>query len=205
MRVPKLFFGLVAVALLSGCVAQTPGTLAKPPESSSSPSASASAASAAPISWLIDFNAVGPLTIQGSFSAEAGKVAPYSRESPTACPSPVASAFSHDGSPTVLVRVAGTGSNVISTIFVSRDAAVLSGSGILVATAKGIGIGSSESNVIAAYPEAIRSAQPDFNAYWLSNGEARHLVFRVRGGIVDGISLQADQQYYWDYCGTSNG
>ena len=203
MRVPKLIFGLVAVALLSGCIAQTPGTLAKPPESSSSPSASA--ASTAPISWLIDFNAVGPFTIRGSFSAEAGKVAPYSRESPTTCPSSVASAFSHDGSPSVLVRVAGTGSDVISNIFVSRDAAVPEGSGILVATARGIGISSSESNVIAAYPDAIKSAQPGFNAYWLGNGEARHLVFRVRGGIVDGISLQADQQYYWDYCGTSNG
>jgi hypothetical protein len=203
--------GATAVLLACGaCSTPTPSDpTSAPPQPEPSATASATPTPPAldlddPASWVIRFDSVGPLTIGGSISAERVGMTAFSDDSqPEACALVVFQGLEPDV-PSVWAQP-DTDPDVIDVIVVTGDgeaAPFVTGSPT---TVEGVGIGSTEAEILAAYPgitEQPSEVVPDFSYYAVSDDAGRYIDFTVDpAGLVESIALSDQPVPPYEYCG----
>lgn len=212
----KFALGLVALALIivmTGCSSSDAGP-SNSATTSSSPSSAASLdpEGADPSKWIISYEGVGPLTIDGHLSSEAPELGPmYSRQPADYCQfsKPTVFLSSRDATLWALSDYAdGVATDSIVEIAVGLEAGGRAVPTVSPHTAKGIGIGSTEAALRDAYPDITYDSQPYAgsthylltDAIPLGDGEQHYLLFVVKSGAVEGIVVQGHSQYLYRYC-----
>ena len=156
-----------------------------------------------PSSWTIDFAGVGPLTRGGSISAESPGMSAFVDGSNTeACSLVVFDALAEDVPD--IFAVPGADLDTSDELVVSgngKPAPFVTGSPT---TEAGIGIGATEGELIAAYPEVASEPgpSPDTLKYSVTDGAGGYINFTVDPSrLVESIAISGSDLIPYEYCG----
>jgi hypothetical protein len=156
-----------------------------------------------PSSWTIDFAGVGPLTLGGSIAAERASMTAFVDDSdPAVCTLAV-----FDGSaenvPTIWAEPE-TDLDTTKELVVTglgEPAPFVAGSPT---TEAGIGVGATEGELVAAYPEIVptQGPGPDSTSYSLAGGSGGYINFTVdTAKLVESIAVSNSPDIPYEYCG----
>jgi hypothetical protein len=198
---------------MTGCVAMNPEPSISASAPAELPGASSSARdTASPASWIISYEGVGPLTIDGFLSTEAKELgSSYVRQPVDYCQFSKPTVFLASDDATLWVQSDydnGVVTDSIGEIAVGLEPAGRAPDTESPRTAEGIGVGSTETALKSAYPSIDYDAQPFADAthylltdgIHLANGAQHYLLFVVKSGVVSGIVVQRHSQYLYRYC-----
>jgi len=211
----------LAVVALGGCASPGEPAVSAPPVSgvknaptSSEPSVidaeNTPALSPAPIdpgdpsSWLITFDGIGPLTIGGRISEQRASMTSFTEEmDPNGCPLAV---FRIPGSPMPHLWAApGDDGDTVSMVAAHGGADPVLAAPGSPKTVVGVGVGSSEAELLTAYPDTSKVAGrvPDLGHYSLSNGTGRWIHFSIYGPdtFVTSITVNEWDRPPYEVCG----
>lgn len=215
-RLPRRVFALIAGAAAGALMLAACAGAPQPAQSSPAPEAvveSTSTPTSAPTpsetgrgDQTVDFDGVGSYVLGGAVEAVVGAVsAPYSVAPPSACPNPQTTILESDSSPTIWLQDrADTG--YIDVVAVGADVPGDPREAASPRTEFGIAIGSSLSDVEAAYPDGVLESneQGEPDRFVVSgvgtSGEPRYLVFAFHGDGVQTIFVQAASDKVWEFC-----
>ncbi|CAN5205848.1 hypothetical protein BH09ACT1_BH09ACT1_02180 [soil metagenome] len=208
---------VVLVSVLSGCSSAVPGPAASNSDpsnsdpSNSDPSNSAatddsatktsSPAASDPDEWLIDFSGIGPATVGSKLSATGGLIAGLDRDTSANCPNPNAEFFTFDGKPFIAVLTNPSDNDTVAAVTL-QYAAGTAGHGPL--TAAGVGVGSTESAVAAAYPSTASrdpSGEGILVDYPVAGPNGSYLDVVVSEGTVSAITVWKESGTISEYRG----
>jgi hypothetical protein len=129
-----------------------------------------------PGSWGISFDGIGPLTMGGQLSEEQAFMSAFTKEFEESCQLAI---FRAESAPDILAaaRYADTTDTIVATSWVASTAVAARSP----KTAEGIGVGSTLSELLEAYPDIIKLVPryPGFDEYALSNGNGRWIHFSM--------------------------
>lgn len=197
------------VLLLSACAnqqAESP-TLAPSPAQTSSggPSDTAVEQTPAPTgidlddprSWIIDFDSIGPLELDGDISATEQSMAAFARTVYDGCPSVLS--FDKPGFPSVVIPdMLGTG--LVQQIVLQGGVTSAAVSSDSPRTISGIGIGATLDELTAAYPDI--TFQDDHNTphYAVQGDSGNWINFSIYEGLVNNIVVRDSPAISKEYC-----
>ena len=187
---------VIPVLLLSGCA--TTSTPAAEPRvaATATPTPTSASDPADPASWVIGFGTFGPLAIGQPLTPEMPSLSAFEVMVQEACP----------------WLVVLTGETKVSILRDEGDLVYLMafGNGLVPrdesfqwATAHGISIGSSELEVVAAYPSVVGTeARYETTVYSVTDGGAFiNIVVQNATRVVTGIEVSETADVYPEYCG----
>lgn len=190
---------LALVGALTSCVTTptAPAASERPPATASTvpssppPSAQATAT-------VIDFGGVGALLVGDSVAQANAKLAGYSRADQATCPFP---AFVKAGAPSIWLPDT-TDAGMVDEVVIQgwgEPSAVALGSP---RTSSGIGVGSSVSDLLAAYADIEQVDAAAGTYYTLAGPGGRWMNFAsADGATVDSIVLRDEPKIDSEYCG----
>ena len=212
-RTPVWLGVLCVTVALAGCApltspVRTSEASTSTPESTTPTPTPSAPMSTKPADWVITFDGVGPLTLGGSLAAELPATAPaYEVAAADDCPNPTTSILKAESNPTIWLQSTGEGSDEIGLIAIGGDVpddARMSGSP---RTEKGVKVGSSLNELLAAYPTGTREGTPESPPFrFLVKGadasqEDRYLVFTIDKDVVQTILVQTHPGVVHEFCG----
>ena len=201
----------IGVLLLSGCASETAGASTPAPTeaatatgNSATPTPTATPTVAAlnledPSSWLIDFTAVGPLALGDRLSDELPSMSAFSTVVQEACP--WETAFDKPDFPSIWIPdPSATG--VVEQIVLQKWGSAGTVAPNSPQTSAGIGIGSTQAELTAAYPSITQVEGLYAPYYALPDDSGNWINFAVtEDGLVDTIVVRASSQIDSEYCG----
>lgn len=202
----------VGVLLIAGCAGE-PATVepaaASPSATSSAAAETATATPAAPEpavlnlddprSWLIDYTAIGPLTLQGQLADQATSMTAFTTTVQEGCP--WETAFDKADFPSIWIPdPSDTG--VVEQIVLQAWGSAPTVAANSPQTSAGIGIGATLDQIEAAYPDIEQNdgryapfySMPDGSGHWINFGLSTD-------GMVDTIVVRDSPLIDSEYCG----
>jgi len=156
-----------------------------------------------PSSWTIDFAGVGPLTRGGSVSAERASMTAFVDDSnPEAC-SVVAFDALAENVPGIFAVPAADLDTTTDLVVSGDNTPELLADGSPT-TEAGIGVGSTEAELNAAYPDLLAQPGPgaDSTHYTLTDDAGGYIHFTVYPTqIVQSIAISESEAMPYEYCG----
>jgi hypothetical protein len=199
----------IGALLLSGCAAaaatpptEKPTVAAQPTESSSATASTPTSTPNAinlddPSSWIIDFTSVGPLAVGGDISAIDQSMTAFTRATYDGCPSVIS--FTKPEFPTfVIPDRLGTG--VVEQIVLQAGVSAAEYSPNSPRTSTGIGIGSTQEELTAAYPALTFIDDHNTPHYAVSDDNGNWINFSIYENLVNDIVVRASSVVAKEYC-----
>lgn len=203
----------VGVLLVAGCAGEPAGEQAaseKPAAGAAStaptetPEPSATPAPAEvnpddPSSWIIDYTAIGPLTLQGQLADQATSTTAFTTTVQDGCP--WVTALDKADFPSIwLPDPSDTG--VVEQIVLQAWGSVPTVAANSPQTSAGIGIGATLDQVTVAYPDIEQNDGTYAPFYSLPDGSGHWINFGLSAdGLVDTIVVRDSAQIDSEYCG----
>jgi hypothetical protein len=151
--------------------------------------------------WILGFGTLGPLTVGGTITDAGRALDRFTVLQQDACPRVafVTSTTTMPGRPTVTAPLADDGS--ILQLATYEPGATLDAS-FSPRTAAGIGLGSTETELNAAYPDAISAVgRSESTVYSIKNGSGLYINFAVTNGAVVQMVTRDTTKIDGEYCG----
>lgn len=207
----------LSASLLSGCTtdvgseavqAQTPapGDQSPTPTPVSTPADTEQPAApeidlAHPASWLISADGIGPVLYGGSISDVRPSMSVFAEIPSDWCS---AARFRSEENGLALLTMLGEDGSTIEGLFVSGWGSAQAAQANSPHTAEGIGLGSSLSDLLSAYPTITmsreRATEPPTLYYAFQNDNDSYLVFAVYEDVVSAIAVHDEPWLMSEYC-----
>ena len=189
----------VAILLLAGCASQEPAA-PSPAPTTTTPTATPSPTPdfSDPAAWLIDYGSVGPLVVGGSLAAAEPSFGALTVERQEACPWFV---ILSDPELSLWVMTTQGDDDVIDQI-VLGDGSTPDPSRTQLRTADGIAVGSTLTDVAAAYPDLVESQGKYNRIFSTTDGTGAYINFSVSDSdVVESIVVRSSPDVNSEYCG----
>jgi len=202
----------VGVLLITGCAGEPAGdepAAASPSSGPSTPAETAVPTPAAPApaelnlddprSWLIDYTAIGPLTLQGQLADQATAMTAFTTTVQEGCP--WETAFDKADFPSIWIPdPSDTG--VVEQIVLQAWGSAPTVAANSPQTSAGIGIGATLDQIEAAYPDIEQNDGRYAPFYSLPDGSGHWINFGLSAdGVVDTIVVRDSALIDSEYCG----
>lgn len=187
----------VAVLLLSGCA--TPGTPVAEPTATASATPTATPTPtpdpADPANWVIGFGTFGPLALGQPLTPALPALSAFNPEIQEACPWLVVA-----GPPATWILTDGSD---LVTLVAFGDGRVPPEGSFQWATSEGIAVGSTQAEVVGAYPSVVATeGRYETAVYSVTDGTSFiNIVVQNASGIVTTIEVSSTSEVYPEYCG----
>ena len=199
---------LLLLTALSGCASTAPD--AAPDVASTSAASTASSPTATPTpaadpadpsTWLVDASGIGPILIGSELTASTSDLTGYTADDPAQCPNPEMRVFSSPTLPTLWIGVSSSSPTTIVSVSVGGDLTDATREASSPKTANGIAIGSTEADVVAAYPQAALTGEDPLVFYELGDASGPHVEIATFQGVVQTMSTLSTPYPVLEFCG----
>lgn len=198
---------LLLLAVLTGCAGTAQGSAdsTRTPAAATAPSVTATPTPAAdaadPSTWLVDSSGIGPMLLDAELAASTSGLTEYTADDPAQCGNPERRVYSSPTLPTLWIGISTSSPTTIVSVSIGGDLPDATRAAASPKTSDGIAIGSSEADVVAAYPQATMIAQGSVVFYEIGEVSGAHVEIATFNGIVQTISVLSTPYPLTEFCG----